>query len=178
MVRYGNEAMVAEQKTPAWHEAQQGQLEAIREIVLGPPMREVEMRQQKLSQQIEQLVVQQQELRLAYDQKLAEIQADYDERLERYARRLVRHRSRVKRKLEELETELQRMRRRARAERNNRIKLAELLEGWAQQLRSVSSSRTTAQSNPNSSKSTKSRSSKRRAVKTASAGKGNDHKSP
>lgn len=111
--------MVAEQKTPAWHEAQQGQLEAIREIVLGPPMREVEMRQQKLSRQIEQLVVQQQELRLAYDQKLAEIQADYDERLERYARGLVRHRSRVKRKLEELETELQRMRRRARADRKS-----------------------------------------------------------
>lgn len=173
--------MVAEQKTPAWHEAQQGQLEAIREIVLGPPMREVEMRQQKLSRQIEQLVVQQQELRLAYDQKLAEIQADYDERLERYARGLVRHRSRVKRKLEELETELQRMRRRARAERNNRIKLAELLEGWAKQLRSASSSRaplTAAPSNPNSSKSTKSRSNKQRAVKTASTGKGNDLKSP
>lgn len=173
--------MVAEQKTPAWHEAQQGQLEAIREIVLGPPMREVEMRQQKLSRQIEQLVVQQQELRLAYDQKLAEIQADYDERLERYARGLVRHRSRVKRKLEELETELQRMRRRARAERNNRIKLAELLEGWAKQLRSAPSSRaplTAAPSNPNSSKSTKSRSNKQRAVKTASTGKGNDLKSP
>lgn len=173
--------MVAEQKTPAWHEAQQGQLEAIREIVLGPPMREVEMRQQKLSRQIEQLVVQQQELRLAYDQKLAEIQADYDERLERYARRLVRHRSRVKRKLEELETELQRMRRRARAERNNRIKLAELLEGWAKQLRSAPSSRaplTAAPSNQQSSKANRSRLSKRRAVKTASTGKGNDQKSP
>lgn len=173
--------MVAEQKTPAWHEAQQGQLEAIREIVLGPPMREVEMRQQKLSRQIEQLVVQQQELRLAYDQKLAEIQADYDERLERYARRLVRHRSRVKRKLEELEIEVQRMRRRARAERNNRIKLAELLEAWAKQLRTAPSSRaprTAAQSNQHSSKSNKSRPSKRRAVKTASTGKGNDLKSP
>lgn len=170
--------MVAEQKIPALHEAPRGQLEAIREIVLGPPMREVEMRQQKLSRQIEQLVVQQQELRLAYEQKLADIQTDYDERLERYARRLVRHRNRVKRKLEELEIEVQRMRRRARAERNNRIKLAELLEAWAKQLRTAPSSRTAAQSNQHSSKSTKSRTSKRRAAKTASAGKGNGQKSP
>lgn len=173
--------MVAEQKIPALHEAPRGQLEAIREIVLGPPMREVEMRQQKLSRQIEQLVAQQQELRLAYEQKLADIQTDYDERLERYARRLVRHRSRVKRKLEELEIEVQRMRRRARAERNNRIKLAELLEAWAKQLRTAPSSRpprTAAQSNQHSSKSTQSRASKRRAAKTASTGKGNDHKSP
>lgn len=173
--------MAVEQKTPAWHEAPRGQLEAIREIVLGPPMRDVEMRQQKLSRQIEQLVAQQQELRLAYEQKLAELQTDYAERLERYARRLARHRSRVKRKLEELETELQRMRRRARAERNNRIKLAELLEAWAQQLRTTSSSRVSrsaAQSHQPSSKSLKPRTGKRRAAKTPAAGKGNDQKSP
>ncbi|MCK6561625.1 hypothetical protein HUU39_13065 [candidate division KSB1 bacterium] len=126
---------MADQKLFGMDGKQADQLDAIREIVLGPPLRDLDRRLQKLARSIERLSEQQEQWRAEYETKLAQVQARADARLDRMARRLLRHRKQLQRMLAAIEAEWQRVQGRVKRERSSRLKLAELLTRLAQQVR-------------------------------------------
>ncbi|MDZ7290151.1 MAG: hypothetical protein ONB44_01870 [candidate division KSB1 bacterium] len=84
---------MAEKSAASGDGASAGKLNEIRDIIVGPPLQNLEERIEKLSRQITQLIEQEAVARIGYEKSLEEIQTELAELAKKTVRRAARHRA-------------------------------------------------------------------------------------
>ncbi|MEK7729144.1 MAG: hypothetical protein AAB354_12080 [candidate division KSB1 bacterium] len=128
---------MAEKKVLREHGLTNDKIQAVRDLIAGPQIRALEIKIEKLAQQVEQLLAQNQNVRAEYNKKFEHAQADFEARAERMIRRAARHRARTTLRLKHVAHEMQKIAKQFAVEHETRAAFAKTMAALARQLRTL-----------------------------------------
>ncbi len=109
-------------------------IQAVRDLIAGPQIRALEIKVEKLSPQVQQLLAQNQNVSADYAKKLEQAQNDFEERM---VRRAAKHRARTTLRLKHIAHELQKIAKQFAVEHESRAAFAKNMAALARQLRAL-----------------------------------------
>ncbi len=112
-------------------------IQAVRDLIVGPQVRALEGKIEKLTRQVEQLQAQNHNARADYAQKLERVQSDFETRMERMVKRAARHRARTTLRLKHIAHEMQKIAAQFETEHESRAAFAKTMAALARQLRAL-----------------------------------------